>query len=234
MVRKPITLFLLIPGLLLMGPLLLGASLLITTPTKSKGSISGQNQIPLNTKSKRAYPFPAKTANTVNTANMTNTAAFIPQSLPTEANPTQDILDDIAHLEIILPTSTSLGANEGEFQIIDGEVYELTNGDIIKTTRLEIEGFSKIVICMERYTGIHRVSQEFYDGEELEVTYPPGVENQSTILSTLSDRYRYTVRDSKVYVYIPFNKKISVSKFLEQINQEISGVGISSLIKKDF
>lgn len=237
MVRNPTTLILLIMGLLLMG-----ASLLVTTsnqnetkprlnkskdkiPTGLTNSNEGQNlqkpQSPLNNKLNQGYSY------------ITNERPLKTQTeTPTETTSHYDKLDDIAYLEIILPAS--LGPSGGEFQIIDGEVYELENGEAIKTTRLEIEGLSNIVICIERYIGMHRVSQEFYDGEELMVTYPAGIENQTTILSILSDKYRYSVRDSKVYIYIPFNKKISISKYLEQINQEISGVGVSSLIKKDF
>jgi len=233
MAHNPTTLILLIMGLLLMG-----ASLLITTSSQSEANPQlneDKNIVPTSlTNSNRGQNLqkPQRSLNSKLNQGYSYITNDISIKAPTETTSHYDKLDEIAYLEIILPAS--LGLNTGEFQIIDGEVYELENGETMKTTRLEIEGLSKILICIERYIGVHRVSQEFYDGEELAITYPPGVTNQSTILSILSDKYRYTVKDSKVHVYIPFNKKLSIHKYLEQINQEISGVGVGSLIKKDF
>jgi hypothetical protein len=146
-----------------------------------------------------------------------------------------DILETVAYTKIQLPSS--LGPNGDDFHIIDGLVYLLDNGDIIKQTKLDIEGIENITICIETFNSLgNKTSQMFYNGEE--VLIETNQINRPAILSILNEdpihSQHYKIKNTEIYLSIPTRRKFDLIDYKKEVNSLLQGFATVSLIKKNF
>jgi hypothetical protein len=143
----------------------------------------------------------------------------------------EDILTRIAYESILLPKS--LGPGGSDFQIVNGEIIELDDGTILKSTLLEIEGISDIVLCIETFgKSGEKLSQMFYNGEELKVSSING--NTSTLLAVLTEQYQYRIENSEIYIRVPYSRESSIIQYAEQMNKDMGYILVSTLVQKTF